>query len=210
MAGWSLLGVPATTGRGTPFTARAEEDVMRGGVWKGALLALAVATQAAAREPVAPLTVRDGAQPWTLVAAIDGRKFDTVTVRRTVWRRSDAVASRMLVVAPLDPNFSLLFQVRLEPEDLADLADGYYHLAVVAEGEPRNPDAPLYRTQHLVHFKVEGGVPSRLTQAQYSAVTDPVQTVPGARPEAGPRSADALESLNTQGPAGSDSERNER
>jgi hypothetical protein len=199
---------------------------MRGGVWKGALLALAVATQAAAREPVAPLTVRDGAQPWTLVAAIDGRKFDTVTVRRTVWRRSDAVASRMLVVAPLDPNFSLLFQVRLEPEDLADLADGYYHLAVVAEGEPRNPDAPLYRTQHLVHFKVEGGVPSRLTQAQYSAVTDPVQTVegpggvairlqrgaavPGARPEAGPRSADALESLNTQGPAGSDSERNER
>jgi hypothetical protein len=111
-------------------------------------------------------------------------------------------------------------------EDLSDLPDGYYHLAVVAEGELRDPDAPRFRNQHLLHFKVEQGVATRLTQAQYSALTDPVQviagpggaeirvqrgaSIPGARPAPGPTSADAVVKLNTAGVPGSNAEQNER
>ena len=121
---------------------------------------------------------------------------------------------------------SATWTVPLRPQDLAELADGAYYLAVVAEGQPRDSQAPRFRNQHLVYFKVADGQPTRLTQAQYSALTDPVlvqegpegtlvrvqrgRGIAGPRPVPGPASADALERINTAGVPGSRNEETER
>ena len=201
---------------------------MRRGIWLGASLALGMAAEAAAREPLPPLNVRDGAQPWTVAVRIDTRRFSAMTVLRGIFQPAPAGGETVLAYQAFG-NQDAPFVVRtvsLRPQDLTVLANGTYYLAVVAEGQPRDPEAPRFRNQQLVHFKVEDGVPTRLTQAQYSALTDPVQVqegpggiairvqrgagVAGPRPAPGPASADALERINTAGVPGSTTETAEK
>jgi hypothetical protein len=200
---------------------------MRRSVWLGGLLALGLAGEAAASEPVAPLTVRDGAQPWTVAVRVDTLVFGGVSVRRGIFQPAphggETVLASRTFGAQDEP---VVWTVSLRPQDFGELADGTYYLAVVAEGQPRDPEAPRYRNQHLVHFRVADGVPTRLTQGQYSALADPVQVqegpggtpirvqrgtgVAGPRPVPGPASADALERINTAGVPGSRNEETEK
>ena len=197
-------------------------------MWPAVVLALAVAAEAAAREPVPPLTVLEGAQPWTVTVRIDTRRFSAVTVVRGFYANNhDTGVTELAHFAVGDQDAAFVVRtVSLRPQDFSELANGTYYLAVVAEGQPRDPEAPRFRNQHLVHFKVEGGVPTRLTQAQYSALTDPIQVqegpggieirvqrgrgIAGPRPVPGPASADALERINTAGIPGSTTETGEK
>ena len=194
----------------------------------GVVLALGVAAEAVAREPLAPVSVRDGGQPWTVTVTVDTRVFGAVRVSRGFFRNEHNTGETVLAYFALGGQDApiVVRTVSLRPQDFSDLADGTYYLAIVAEGEPRDADAPRFRNQHLVHLKVEEGVPARLTQAQYSALTDPIEVgegpdgkpvrvqrgrgIAGPRPAPGPASADALERLNTAGLPGTTTETNEK
>jgi hypothetical protein len=153
---------------------------------RGALAALALAGGAASRatEPVAPLQVRDAGQGFVIGLVPTGLQLSAVSAHLVFNRYAGAMVdtrkamvgqypvSRTLTVTDnRDGTFSVDASPIAKGQPL--LPDGIYSQLLVLEHTPAAGYQRSVKHLYPIYFQVVGGVPSRISMADYSARLEP-------------------------------------